>query len=104
MSKVQTTLVCARWIANHLYHRLFRLIVQWRLPALHLSLATAHARRLRPHLQPPHLTHPRLHPAPRRLQLHHARLRHRPLQNRHRRRPVSPTGSFTVVAAPFWPR
>lgn len=103
MSKAQTTLACARWIASLLCHRLFRPTAQWRLPALHLSLVTAHARRLRPRPQPPRLTRPRLRPAPRRLQLHHARLRHQRLQDR-RRRPVSPTGSSTVVAAPFWPR
>lgn len=104
MSKAQTTLACARWIANHLCHRLFRPIAQWHLPALHLSLVIVHARRLRPRPQPPRLTRPQLRPAPRHLQLHHARPRHRRLQDRHRRRPASPTGSSTVVAAPFWPR
>lgn len=93
----------ARWIAGHLCHPLFRPTAQWRPPALHLSLVTAHARRLHPRPQRPRLTRHRLRPAPRRLQLLHARLHHRRLQDR-RRPPANPTGLSTVVAARFWPR
>lgn len=105
MSMAQITLACARWIVSRLCHPLFRPTAQWRLPALHLSLVTAHARQLRPRPQHPRLTHPWLHLVPRRLQEPHARLHHRrPQDRRHRRPPANPTGLFTVVAAHSWPR